>query len=90
MIDFSAGQLIKAVYIDRAQQTPVMVVRYLINLAEERLRLILDVVSDPGYHTLKRFWQIAPDLTVTKQAEGYQLGNVASLAVTERNIWKSR
>lgn len=90
VIDFSAGQLIKAVYIDRAQQTPVMVVRYLINLAEERLRVILDVVSDPGYHTLKRFWQIAPDLTVTKQAEGYQLGNVASLAVTERNIWKSR
>lgn len=38
----------------------------------------------------ERFWQVAPQLSVTQHDTGYQLGNVANFAMSDDQVWASQ
>ncbi|WP_424321320.1 heparinase II/III family protein [Lacticaseibacillus chiayiensis] len=90
LIDFGGGQVVKLTFLDQAQTQPALVTRLLISLSQERLWLVVDMIHQPGRHSLKRFWQVAPQLTVTQQDHGYQLGEVANFAATDTQMWTSQ
>ncbi|MDE3316591.1 heparinase II/III domain-containing protein [Lacticaseibacillus zeae] len=90
LVDFAGGQAVKLTFLDHSQTVPAVVTRLFISLSQERLWLIVDMIHHPGQHSLKRFWQVAPQLTVTQSDTVYQLGDIANFALTDDQVWASQ
>lgn len=79
VLNFFAGNIIKSEYLDKSSENTI-VTRYWISFFAPQIFVAVDIIRTNGKHNVKHYWQISPDLEVSKRDGKYLLGKQATLS----------